>query len=103
MSLWNKGFLLVLERVFEYDLCMFEELAQAIRNLDIPVESSSLAAVLALRDELDASITKALGDFDDECLWALDGAFSMAGWLKAHTGVSGGRAGGMTAAARRLH
>src|SRR5947209_4030622 len=82
---------------------MFDELAQAIRSLDIPVESSSVAAVLALRDELDARIAEALGAFDGECLWALDGAVSMTGWLTTHTGLSRGRAHYMTQVAGRLH
>src|SRR3954466_11372391 len=82
---------------------MFEELAQAIRTLEIPVESSALATVIALRDELDARIAEAAGAFDADCLWALDGAFSIAGWLKAHGAMSGGRAAGLSTVAQRLH
>src|SRR5947209_169015 len=82
---------------------MFEELSQAIRTLDIPVESSSLATVIALRDELDARISEVVGTFDAESAWVLDGAFSMTGWLKVHTGMSGGRAAGLSTVAQRLH
>jgi hypothetical protein len=36
---------------------MFEQLGQAIEGLDIPVDGEALAAVLALRDRLDARIS----------------------------------------------
>src|SRR3954454_14941838 len=82
---------------------MFEELAHVVDNLDIPVTGAALAEVIAVRDRLDARIAEAAGAFDADCLWALDGAVSMAGWLKAHGGMSGGRAAGLSTVAQRLH
>lgn len=43
---------------------MFEALAEAVEELDIPVDRVALAQVIALRDRLDARIAGAAGAFD---------------------------------------
>jgi hypothetical protein len=56
---------------------MFEELGTAIDELDIPVDGAALAAVLELRDRLDARLSDAVAACDRAGLWELDGATSM--------------------------
>ncbi|HTJ74834.1 MAG TPA: DUF222 domain-containing protein, partial [Acidimicrobiales bacterium] len=74
---------------------MFEDLAAAIEDLDIPLDAESLAAVVALRDRLDARIAEAVGSFEGHGWWGFDGSASMTAWLRSH--------GRMTArAAQRL-
>jgi hypothetical protein len=80
-----------------YDNGMFEELGTAIDELDIPVDGAALAAVLALRDRLDARISDAVATHDRAALWELDGATSMTAWLadraampRAHPPVTAG-------------
>jgi len=60
---------------------MFEQLGNTIDELDIPVDSDALAAILALRDRLDARISDAVAAHDRAGLWELDGATSMTAWL----------------------
>jgi len=60
---------------------MFEELGTAIDTLDIPTDSAALAAVVGLRDRLDARISDAVATHDRAGLWELDGATSMTAWL----------------------
>jgi hypothetical protein len=43
---------------------MFEELGTAIDELDIPVDGAALAAVLELRDRLDARLSDAVAACD---------------------------------------
>jgi len=74
---------------------VFEDLAAAIEDLDIPLDAESLAAVVALRDRLDARIAEAVGSFEGHGWWGFDGSASMTAWLRSH--------GRMTArAAQRL-
>src|SRR5438445_2348189 len=61
---------------------MFETLAAALPTGDaIPVDGDGLRELLAVRDRLDAALAHALGAFDGEQLWDVDGATSLAGWL----------------------
>jgi hypothetical protein len=60
---------------------MFEQLGNAIDELDIPTDSAALVAVLALRDRLDARIGDAVAAHDRAGRWELDGATSMTAWL----------------------
>jgi hypothetical protein len=53
---------------------MFKRLGEAIEGLDIPADGAALAAVVALRDGLDARISDAVADCDRAGLWELDGA-----------------------------
>ena len=81
---------------------MFEQLADAIDGLDIPVDSDALAAVLALRDRLDAHISDAVAAHDRAGLWELDGATSMTAWLTDQARMPRPRAAATAARARKL-
>ena len=83
-------------------LVMFEELGTAIDGLDIPAHGAALAAVVALRDRLDARISDAVATQDRAGLWELDGATSMTAWLTHHTRMPRPRAAATTARARKL-
>jgi hypothetical protein len=69
---------------------MFEELGTAIDQLDIPVDGAALAAILALRDRLDARISDAVAAHDRAGLWELDDATSMTAWLTDRGGHAPG-------------
>ncbi|HET6952078.1 MAG TPA: DUF222 domain-containing protein [Acidimicrobiales bacterium] len=60
---------------------MFEALATAVDEIDIGADPDALAAVLALRDRLDARISAAVAAVDAAALWEIDGATSMTAWL----------------------
>jgi Domain of unknown function (DUF222) len=81
---------------------MFEQLGQAIDRLDIPVDGEALAAVLALRDRLDARISDAVAAHDRAGLWELDGATSMTAWLTDRARMPRPRAAATAARARKL-
>src|SRR3954447_13429559 len=81
---------------------MFDELAKVIRELEAPGDGAGLAQVIALRDQLDATVSAFVADFDADPQWGYDGAVSMTGWLTTHTGLSRGRAHHMTRVAARL-
>jgi Domain of unknown function (DUF222) len=81
---------------------MFEQLGDAIEELDIPADGAALAAALALRDRLDARISDAVADCDQAGLWELDGATSMTAWLTHHTRMPRPRAAATTTRARKL-
>jgi hypothetical protein len=81
---------------------MFEELGTAIDALDIPADGAALAAVVGLRDRLDARISDAVADCDRGGLWQFDGATSMTAWLTHHTRMPRPRAAATTARARKL-
>jgi hypothetical protein len=53
---------------------MLERLAKATDELEVPVDGAALLAVMALRDELDASIAVAVGGFDAHGLLDVDAA-----------------------------
>jgi Domain of unknown function (DUF222) len=81
---------------------MFEQLGNAIEGLDIPVDGEALAAVLALRDRLDARISDAVAAHDRAALWELDGAMSMTAWLADRARMPRPRAAATAARARKL-
>ncbi|MGH9217548.1 MAG: DUF222 domain-containing protein, partial [Acidimicrobiales bacterium] len=81
---------------------MFEQLGQAIEGLDIPVDGDALAAVLALRDRLDAHISDAVAAHDRAALWELDGATSMTAWLADRARMPRPRAAATAVRARKL-
>jgi hypothetical protein len=85
-----------------YDDGVFEELGTAIDELTIPTDGAALAAVLALRDRLDARISDAVADYDRAGLWELDGATSTTAWLTHHTRMPRARASATTARARKV-
>jgi hypothetical protein len=81
---------------------MFEQLGDAIDGLDIPIDSSALAAVLALRDRLDARISDAVAAHDRAALWELDGATSMTAWLTDRAAMPRPRAAATASRARKV-
>jgi Domain of unknown function (DUF222)/HNH endonuclease len=85
-----------------YDSGVFEQLGTAIDNLDIPVDGDALAAVLGLRDRLDARISDAVAAVDAAGLWECDGATSMTAWLADRAGMARPRAAATAARARKL-
>src|SRR5688500_18138516 len=80
---------------------MFEALAQAVGEMEIPADSAAIAKAIELRSRLDARIAEAVGAFDRASLWHLDAATSMTAWLKDH-GMSRRDAARATTVARRL-
>ena len=81
---------------------MFEQLGQAIEGLDVPADSAALAAILALRDRLDARISSAVAAHDRTRLWELDGATSMTAWLTDRAAMPRPRAAATASRARKL-
>jgi Domain of unknown function (DUF222) len=81
---------------------MFEELGTVIDELDIPADGAALAAILALRDRLDARISDAVATHDRAGLWELDGATSMTAWLTDRAAMPRPRATATVARARKL-
>ncbi|MGH9231531.1 MAG: DUF222 domain-containing protein, partial [Acidimicrobiales bacterium] len=81
---------------------MFEELGNAIDELDIPADSAALAAILALRDRLDARISDTVAAHDRAGLWELDGATSMTAWLTDRAAMPRPRAAAMSSRARKV-
>jgi Domain of unknown function (DUF222)/HNH endonuclease len=81
---------------------MFEELGTAIDALDIPADGAWLAAVVGLRDRLDARISDAVSAHDRAGLWELDGATSMTAWLADRAAMPRPRAAAMVSRARKL-
>jgi Domain of unknown function (DUF222)/HNH endonuclease len=85
-----------------YDHGMFDQLGTAIEGLDIPADGDALAAVLALRDRLEARISDAVAAHDRAGLWELDGATSMTAWLADRAGMHRPRAAATVTRARKL-
>jgi Domain of unknown function (DUF222)/HNH endonuclease len=81
---------------------MFEQLGNTIDELDIPVDSDALAAILAQRDRLDARISDAVAAHDHAGLWELDGATSMTAWLSDRARMPRPRATATSVRARKL-
>jgi len=79
-----------------------EPLADAIDDLDLPVDSVVLTEALALLDRLNAKLLVAVGEHDAAELWRNDGATSMTTWLRHHTQHAGRDAARCTKTARRL-
>lgn len=63
---------------------MFDALAQAVEELAIPLEREALAAVIALRDRLDAKVSVAVGAYAAAGAHELDGSVAMSAWLRHH-------------------
>ena len=82
---------------------MFEALADAIDDLVVPVDGDVLAAVLALRDRLEAKVCEAVCAFDDTNEWdTQEGCASMAAWLRIRGRMTAGDASRLAQTARRL-
>jgi len=90
------------ERVYDTGMVL-ADLGAAIDGLDLPVDGDVLADVVRLRDRLDAKVTMSAAEFDAVQLWDVEGAASMACWLRARAGMSNRDARRMAATARRMH
>ena len=75
-------------------------LAEAVRELEPPVDAADLGEALRLRDQLEAKLALGLAAFDHAALWELDDATSAVAWLRTH-GLTTGDAVGLMKAARR--
>jgi Domain of unknown function (DUF222) len=81
---------------------ILEPLADAINNLDLPVDNAILSEAFTLADRLNAKLLAAVGGHDAAELWRNDGATSMTAWLRHHARQSGRDAARCTRTARRL-
>jgi hypothetical protein len=72
----------------------------AVSRLDLAVDDRDLAAVLALRDRLDARIATAVRAVDAASLWDVVGATSMTAWTTDRGRMARPRAAVMTRVAR---
>ena len=63
---------------------MFATLADAIDGLPDLSSNQDLADAFALFERFRAKLSAAVGEFDRDCLWELDGATSMTAWLTTH-------------------
>jgi hypothetical protein len=97
---WGFGSICDGEQV--YDLDVFEELGTVIDTLDIPLDGAALAAVVGLRDRLDARISDAVAAHDRAGSWELDGDTSMTAWLADRAAMPRPRAAAIVSRARKL-
>ncbi|HEY8526229.1 MAG TPA: DUF222 domain-containing protein [Acidimicrobiales bacterium] len=81
---------------------MFEVLAAAIEDIEIPVDRPALVEVLRLADQLEARISEAVGEFDARQLWRLDNDRSMVAWLMRRGKLAEAEARQVTSTAARL-
>ena len=65
---------------------MFERLAQAVTDLEVPADAAALVEGWRLLDRLTAKLTMASAVFDAHDLWDLDGDTSMTGMAAAPGG-----------------
>jgi hypothetical protein len=79
---------------------VFDELREAIEEVEPAADERELAELLALRDRLDARIAERVDEVDRAELWRGDGSPSMTSWLKRHAGMTGKRARDCTRAGR---
>jgi hypothetical protein len=82
---------------------VFEVLAAAIEEMEIPVDKPALREVLRLADQLDAKISAALGEFDAREQWRHDGMRSLVAWLMRHGKLAEVEARPVATVAARLH
>lgn len=85
-----------------YDKRVFEALREAVEALEVPIDGNALAEALKLGDLLNAKLSTAVGAFDAEALWELDGATSMTAWLRHNAGMTASNAKTVTSTAKKL-
>jgi Domain of unknown function (DUF222) len=81
---------------------VFEDLARAIEELEVPAEPDALAAAFTLRSRLDAALAQAVARFRTERGYAPDGATSTTAWLRDRGGLTRRAAGHTVAVAARV-
>lgn len=85
-----------------YDEAVFDGLAAAIDEVEVPPAGDALVVVLALLDRLTAKVSEAVGEYDASGGWELDGATSAAAWLRYRGGMTMPAAASTVRTARRL-
>ncbi|HVF73405.1 MAG TPA: DUF222 domain-containing protein [Acidimicrobiales bacterium] len=81
---------------------MIGALRKAIEDLEVPLDGDALAEVLKVVDLLNAKVAAAIGAFDAEALWELDGATSMTAWLRHHARMTASTAKSTASTAKKL-
>lgn len=81
---------------------MFEVLAEAIEELEVPADSVALTEGFPLLDRLTAKLTVAVAGFDAQRLWDLDGDTSQTASLRRNAGMTGRDATVVARTAKRL-
>lgn len=66
---------------------MLSALAEAVEELDVPLHGEAISELFQLIDRLQAKASAVVGAYDACGSFAIDGAGSMAGWLRHHTRV----------------
>ncbi len=61
---------------------VFERLAAAVDELEVPADVDALVEVLSLSDRLAAKVSAGVGAVDATGGWEADGATSMTAWLR---------------------
>lgn len=82
---------------------MFATLASAVEEVEVPADGDAIAAALGLLDRLAAKVSAAIGAFDAQGTWALDGATSATAWLRHRAGLTSAAAASAVRMASRLH
>ena len=81
---------------------VFDDLAEAIEGLDIPVHPDAVVRAIALRDRLEARIAEATAAVETTGWWMEVASASMTGWLRAHARMTRRGAQRLLSVARRL-
>ena len=85
-----------------YDHGVFEDLARAVEELEIPRDGDALAAAFALRSRLDAALAAAVAAFRTDKGYTPDGATSTTAWLRDRARLTRRAAGHAVAVAARV-
>ena len=81
---------------------MFEALASAVAEVEVPADAAALVEAWALLDRFTAKVTMASAAFDAAQLWDLEGDTSMTAWLRARAAMTSREASGIARTGRRL-
>ena len=81
---------------------MFERLASAVAEVEVPVDAAALVEGWALVDRLTAKMTAASAAFDAHQLWDVEGDTSLTAWLRARTAMTSRDAAHVSRTGRRL-
>jgi hypothetical protein len=66
---------------------MLSDLAELAERLDVAADGESLTVLFDVIDRLQAKATTAVGVYDAQGLYEVDGAGSMTSWMRQHTGA----------------
>jgi hypothetical protein len=66
---------------------MLSDLAELAEHLEAPADGESIATLFAVIDRLHAKAAVAVGAYEAQGLFEVDGSGSMTSWLRQHTGV----------------